>query len=92
MAHAKMIIRFAKSFERQFKKLSMEHQKRADEALAVFEKDPFLPSLRNHPLKGIQEGMRSISAGHDLRLLYTEEEGHVIVLFVDVGSHNDVYR
>ena len=87
-----MIIRFAKSFQRQFKKLPKEHQRAADEALALFEQNPFLPSLRNHPLKGIQEGIRSISAGHDLRLLYMEEDGHIIVLFINVGSHEDVYQ
>ena len=87
-----MIIRLAKSFQRQFKKLSAEDRRRTAETLSLFEKNPFLPTLRNHPLKGVQEGIRSISAGHDLRLLYKEVDGHITVLFINVGTHESVYH
>lgn len=32
-----------------------------------------------------------ISAAYDLRILYIEEHGHTIVMFVDVGTHDAVY-
>lgn len=87
-----MKILYAKHFNREVQKLSRENQKRVREALDLFEQNPFAPSLRNHALQGTQKGNRSISAGYDLRLIFIERDGYTLILFVDVGSHDDVYR
>ena len=87
-----MKIRFAKTFHKGMRKLSEKNQIRVHAALRVFESDPFAPSLRNHKLQGMKRNMHSISAGYDLRLVYSEKDGHVLVLFIDVGSHDEVYR
>ena len=80
-----------KRFLRMYKKLSRTDQQRADDALILFEKDPFNSTLRNHKPQGKLKGTRSISAGYDLRILYREEGGHAIVFLLMVGSHDAVY-
>ena len=78
-------------FFRAYKKLSEAEKERADEAIRLFEKDPMAVTLKNHALKGKLKGIRSIKAGYDLRILYTEEGGHAVVFFIEVGTHEQVY-
>ena len=87
-----MITRFTKTFFRQLRKLSLEKRVRVDETITLFRHDPFSAVLRNHKLVGVQKNLRSISAGYDLRLLYSEIDGHAFVLFIDVGTHDEVYQ
>ena len=87
-----MSIRFAKTFHKGMRMLSEKNQIRVLATLRVFEKDPFTPSLRNHKLQGVKKNLHSITAGYDLRLVYSEKDGHALVLFIDVGSHEEVYR
>lgn len=87
-----MKIDFARTFKKQFRKLSYENQSRVEKALDTFIDDPFSPTLRNHKLSGTQKGIHSISAAYDLRLLYREEGDHAIVLFIELGTHEKVYK
>ncbi len=69
-----------------------KHQKiSVTDAVDLFRKHPFSPSLKNHPLKGSAKGARSISAGFDLRIIFEEEDHYMIVLMLAVGSHEKVY-
>lgn len=86
-----MEIRYATAFKRMFRKLTRERQTQVQEALRLFMDDPFDPRLRNHKLTGSKAGVRSLSAGYDLRILYTEMDGHSIVLLLMVGKHQEVY-
>jgi addiction module RelE/StbE family toxin len=86
-----MEIHFSPRFSKQYRKLTMARQTAVDEAVGRFQNDPFQSSLRNHPLKGKLAGMRSIKAGYDLRLIYEEKGGHVLVHFLAVGTHDEVY-
>ncbi len=52
---------------------------------------PFPPVLRNHGLTGKLRGLRAISAGYDLRIVYEEEGGHACVLLLNTGTHDEVY-
>jgi mRNA-degrading endonuclease YafQ of YafQ-DinJ toxin-antitoxin module len=52
---------------------------------------PFPPTLKNHGLTGKLRGLRAISAGYDLRVVYEEEGGHATVLLLNTGSHDEVY-
>jgi len=78
-------------FLRAYKKLTLAQKEMADEAIRIFKKDPIAATLKNHALRGRLKGIRSIKAGYDLRLLYTEERGHTIVFFIEVGTHDQVY-
>ncbi len=86
-----MRILYAASFLRAYKKLPRESQGRVDVALDIFQMNPFDPRLRNHKLSGPKRDLRSISAGYDLRILYRESGGHLIVVIATVGKHDDVY-
>lgn len=74
-----------------YRKLSTDQRDRAERALRLFGDNPFDPKLHNHKLAGSREGMRSIAAGYDLRLIYIEKGGHALILFIMVGNHDAVY-
>jgi mRNA-degrading endonuclease YafQ of YafQ-DinJ toxin-antitoxin module len=59
--------------------------------LCIFQENPLSPQLKNHVLKWDKNGLRAISAGFDLRILYREEWGHAIVFLIKTGTHNQVY-
>ncbi len=87
-----MKIGYHKNFTKQFAKLQRKEQERALNALKLFENNPFAEQLRNHQLQGRLSQFRSISAGGDLRLHYYEKEpNHIIVVFVAIGSHSQLY-
>ena len=86
-----MIVLSAPSFDRAYNKLTDENKKRVDSALQLFMIDPFDRRLWNHKLTGSKSGLRSFSAGYDLRILYKEQQGHAIVLLIKVGRHHEVY-
>ena len=62
-----------------------------DQTIEIFQKDPCHPTLKNHKLKGKFKDRRAISAGGDIRLIFEEYENYTLVLFLSVGSHNQVY-
>ena len=82
-----MKIDFGKRFIKQYAKLSEKKKDRVDETILLFELNTTHPKLKNHALKG----KRAISAGGDMRLIFQEYEGYTLVLFLEVGSHNQVY-
>ncbi len=86
-----MIMHYTTAFKRMFRKLTKEQQVRVSAALQLFAVDSFDPRLSNHKLSGSQEGVRSISAGYDLRILYVEEHGHTVIFLLKVGTHDAVY-
>ena len=86
-----MNIDYSKSFDRQFTKLSINHKQLASDAIELFIDDPFNDSLRNHPLKDKWTNYRSITFDDDLRLHYLVIN-KTTVLFVDVGTHNELYK
>jgi addiction module RelE/StbE family toxin len=87
-----MKIEYHKNFTKQFQKLQRKEQEHVLNALKLFENEPFAEQLRNHQLKGSLSEFRSISAGGDLRLHYYEKESnHIVVVFVAIGSHSQLY-
>lgn len=82
---------YTRRFLKNLRQLPAVEQERAQRVLLVFEKDPFHPVLRNHRLKGKQQGIRSIAAGYDLRILYREEGSHSVVFLLQTGKHDQVY-
>lgn len=86
-----MKINFSKAFIKQHKKCSAKTQEKIDAHIALFVRDPDARKLRNHALAGEWAGYRSISAGGDLRLHFRVIDD-TTVLFVAVGSHNQLYN
>ena len=86
-----MKIRRKSSFDRAYRKLTEGQRDSVDQALILFEQNPFDLRLRNHKLSGGHEGVRSIHAGYDLRILYVEIDKHAVVLLIAVGTHDAVY-
>ena len=87
-----MIIHYSKTFKKNYRALSAADQIRVKQAIQRFKMNPLETALRNHKLQGVQKSLRSISAGYDIRLLYVERDGHAFILFMRVGTHDDVYE
>jgi len=86
-----MKIRYHKNFEKKFKKLSPDVKKNVVSAVRIFSKNPFYTALKNHPLKGSLKGKRAFSVTGDVRIIFEEYDGYVLVIMLDVGTHNQVY-
>ena len=84
---------FSKSFRTSFRErikpypplVKIFHQK-----LKLFIQDPSNPELYDHALKDKFIGYRAFLIGYDLRVLYHENPKTII--FVDIGSHPQVYQ
>lgn len=81
-----------KSFVKAYANLSLCRRKQVDIALQLFARNPLDVKLHNHPLKGNMKGLRSFSAAHDVRIIFKEEQGYIVVILVSVGTHNQVYK
>ena len=87
-----MKIELSKKFKTQFAKLRRNEQARVIACLKAFKIDPDSPPLRRHALKGEYLGHYSISAGGDLRLHFYEKDDNITFVFVNVGSHSQLYK
>ncbi len=86
-------IAFSSSFKLAFKRRiaeSSEREERFRTKLEVFKDNPFEANLKTHKLSGKLKDYWSFSVEYDLRIIFyfAEEEK---VVFVDVGSHKEVY-
>ena len=86
-----MITKRHKKFRKAYLKLPAKKRQKIDETILKFQRNPFDETLKNHALKGEFAGCRSISAGGDLRIIFREFEGYVVVVFLHVGTHSQVY-
>ena len=87
-----MKIKYHKRFEKQFKKLLDRDKKKVINVIEIFVKNVEHLNLRNHKLKGNLAGKRAISAGSDLRIIFEEFDSYTLVIFLDLGKHNSVYK
>jgi addiction module RelE/StbE family toxin len=88
----RIIYRDTKIFIKHLKKLPKPTQIRVRDAIELFKVDPKTRSLRNHRLTGQMRHVWSISAGGDIRIHYTKHiNGEIIIFFVDVGTHSQLY-
>jgi mRNA interferase YafQ len=78
-------------FKKDIRKLSENERKRVYERVDMFAEDPFHTLLRNHPLHGTYEGLRSINVGGDIRVVYKETDADTVRL-VRVGRHCELYE
>lgn len=79
-------IEYSQRFAKEFKKLPPIIQAKAIKTEALFRANPLHPGLRLHQLKGKLEGLWSISAGMDYRIIFKRMPKGDIV-FISIGRH-----
>ncbi len=89
-----MEVSFSAAFKKAFKKrikntiLETEFWIR----LETFTKEPFNTKLKTHKLSGKLKGLWSFSIEQNLRVIfYFTKDKPIKAIFVDIGSHDEVY-
>lgn len=80
-------------FEKHFKQRISPNEKlkkQFKERLALFIASELGYPLHDHALTGKLTGKRAFSVAGDIRVIYVELEDAIV--FLDVGSYNQVYR
>lgn len=85
-----MKVLFHKNFKKHYKRLRVI-QRKVDERLNLFAKDPFDPILNNHGLAGKYEGCRSINITGDYRAVYELIDDNA-AYFIALGTHPDLCK
>jgi mRNA-degrading endonuclease YafQ of YafQ-DinJ toxin-antitoxin module len=88
----KRLIR-TKLFEKNYKKRirpNKQLDKQFESRLVLFLKGKHGYPLDDHALKGKLQGKRAFSVANDIRVVY--EETTEAYIFLDIGSHNQVYN
>lgn len=80
-------------YKKSYKKLPHSLQRKVDERLILFSKNPFNAILRNHWLRWPREGYRSVNISWDYRLIFQElsDGTYELIELVDVWSHSQLY-
>jgi len=89
-----MDIAFSSSFKRAFKKrikIKKEIEELFWESIALFIQDPFHPLLKTHKLSGNLKNLWSFSVTYDVRVIFFFEDNNKKAIFIDIGSHDEVY-
>ena len=86
-----MKVIFSKQYDKGFDKLPIHKKRKVNEVIKIFKKNPRDPRLRNHKLHGKIKDRRSISVDSDLRIIFREENNYLLVLFLQIENHKQVY-
>lgn len=79
-------------FERRLGRFIGDHpdlERAVEEAMLLIAADDS-GSLRTHALKGVLKGCRVARISYEYRIVFVLKKGSVC--FIDVGTHDDVYR
>ena len=85
-------IRTTKKFDKSYKKGIGRNPKLRENYIArvsMFREGERGYPLEDHPLTGKLAGKRAFSVANDIRVIYEEQEDALV--FLDIGSHNQVY-
>jgi addiction module RelE/StbE family toxin len=85
-------VRFSKRFLKHYKKRITQNRKLThafDQRYELFLQEAKGYPLNDHALTGNLSGKRAFSITPDIRVIYEETETQII--FLDVGTHNQVY-
>lgn len=88
-----MKINFHPQFKKSYQKRIINNPKlraKVIERINIFQQDPQNPLLKNHSLVGTHFGHRAFWVTGDIRIIY-EQISDSETLFLDIGSHNQVY-
>jgi len=86
-----MEIIYTSKFKRNYKKLSNQIKKLAEEKEVVFRQDPFDSRLKTHKLNGKFEEFWSFSIDHKFRIVFEISKDNKTFYFHAVGDH-DIYK
>jgi addiction module RelE/StbE family toxin len=89
-----MEVSFSDSFKKVFQKRikSTEIENEFWNRLEIFINDPFEAKLKTHKLSGKLKDLWSFSIEYDLRVVfYFTKDKPKRAVFVDIGTHNEVY-
>jgi addiction module RelE/StbE family toxin len=89
-----MEVSFGESFKKAFRKRTKDPvlEKEFWYRLELFIKNPFDPNLKTHKLSGKLKGLWSFYVDYDFRVVFYFTKGKPKkVVFVDIGSHDEVY-
>ncbi|MEN9558683.1 MAG: hypothetical protein RL141_1052 [Candidatus Parcubacteria bacterium] len=86
-----MHIDYHRHFIKHLKRLPVSIQEKVEVAVGRFKDDPYDVRLKNHALLGSLVGRRAIWVTGDVRIIFVEHKGYTLVLFLDVGTHAQVY-
>jgi mRNA-degrading endonuclease YafQ of YafQ-DinJ toxin-antitoxin module len=78
--------------EVRFLRRHPELRRQYGKALALLEANPHHPSLRMHALAGRHEGLHSVSINLSYRITLELRISGQLIIPVNVGDHDDVYR
>ena len=85
---------FPASYQKREKTFLAKHldlKQRYFKTLLLLEQNPLHPSLRLHPLQGRLAGLHSASISMQYRITLELELRENEIVFVNVGSHGEVY-
>lgn len=88
-----MKILYSNKFKKNFNKripINSPLDKKYQERLKLFNKQTNDPFIKSHKLAGKFQGYSAFSITGDIRVIYVQESEDT-VLFIDVGTHNQVY-
>lgn len=83
---------YTKQFKKNYKKRFLHKPKQKEKIktrIDLFLKYRNNPLLNDHALVGTRSKERSFSIGGDIRIIYCELEDKYV--FIDIGTHNQVY-
>lgn len=80
-----------KKFTKAYANLDRTLQSKIDVVIGLFQIDPTNRILENHALQGKLLGRRAIKVTGDVRIVFREIDDYMLVILLDVGTHNQVY-
>jgi len=87
-----MEIRVSSHFERRYKKLPQEIKERAKAREKIFAANVFDARVGTHKLSGKDEGKWAYAVDYEYRIkciLLNDNDG---VIYLDMGTHDELYR
>ncbi len=85
-----MEIEYSPLFARQYKKLPLQVQKKAESCEDLFRANPFDSRLKTHKLNGPLKGFHAFSITGSHRIIFDISSDQKKVRFYQVGTH-DIY-
>ena len=87
-----MEIRVSSHFERRYRKLPQEIKERAKAREKIFVANVFDARVGTHKLNGKDEGKWAYSVDYEYRIKFIFLNNNDVVLYLDFGTHDEVYR
>ncbi len=86
-----MIVRFHKSFEKQYRKQPVKIRTKFQERLKLFINNPTDKLLNNHSVHPTYPNCKSINISGDYRAIYYETKDSDAI-FIVIGTHAQLYK